>query len=143
MLSVREKVFETNSSSCHCLTVLTESEIKDLGYNRHSKCIYLPPAETCIESTGAKYEIIDIDEAFTHYNESHKASNKIYEGHGWTDCLAKIYPDTDEGHEEFEEDLENDLLKSDSGRYLSYDNLLTYVVPQGPMKFDITWWDNQ
>ena len=42
MKTVRKGVFETNSSSCHCVTVLSKDELQKFAKNRWHDCIYLP-----------------------------------------------------------------------------------------------------
>ena len=140
MISVRESVFETNSSSCHCLTTIPKEELVDFSKNRHHKCVYLP--DTGDYQTGDKYEIISTEEAFKRYNDCHKAQNKIYQEHGWNDMLVVTYPEDEDGLELFENDLEEGRLVADSGKYLSFRELMEYIIIHSDLQFDVTWWNN-
>lgn len=140
MISVREKVFETNSSACHALTVIPKEKIIDLAKNQYQKCIYFP--DTGEYQTSDHYVILDNEDAFKQYNKDHENQNRYYLERGCDDLLVKTYPETDEGLAEFEEDLENDALDDDLGKYLCFAELMKYATIEQDMKFDIQWWNN-
>lgn len=140
MISVREKVFETNSSACHALTVIPQKDLEDFAKNRCHKCIYFP--DTGEYQTSNYYQIMEIEDAFKQYNRDHEKPNAHYREKGWLDLIVKTYPDTDQGLLDFEEDLDKDFLQNDQGKYLSFENLMKYTVIEHEMKFDIGWWNN-
>lgn len=56
MKTIRNNVFETNSSSCHVLTIMTEEDVDKL--KKHEACIYVP--ECCSDDNMVfDSEIID------------------------------------------------------------------------------------
>lgn len=140
MISIREKVFETNSSACHALTTIPQKELAMFANNQWHKCIYFP--DTGEYQTSDHYQIMEIKDAFKQYNSDHEKTNAHYQEKGWLDLIEKTYPDTDKGLEDFEEDLDRDTLQDDQGKYLSFGNLMKYAVVEREMKFDILWWNN-
>ena len=76
MISVREKVFETNSSACHALTVIPQKDLEDFAKNRCHKCIYFP--DTGEYQTSNYYQIMEIEDAFKQYNRDHEKPNAHY-----------------------------------------------------------------
>lgn len=140
MISIREKVFESNSSSCHCLTLLQKDELLNFAKNCWTKCIYLP--DTGDYQTGNEYRIMVREDAFKQYNEDHIKQNIGYKERGYESLCVKEYEDSEAGFEEWEEDLEEGNLDDDLGKYLTFNDLMAYAVIEGPMKFDVEWWNN-
>ena len=142
MKTVRKCTFETNSSSCHCVTTIPQDELKKFAENRLHYCIYLP--DTGDYCNGDKYQIMSLEDARKQYNRDYEELNKKY-----PNSYEKLYQDTEDVHKNdddwqdfFEDDLENGLLSSTLGMYLSFDMFMSYIVIENDLKFDVTWWNN-
>lgn len=140
MYSIREAVFETNSSACHALTVIPKEKLIDLSKNWYCKCVYFP--DTGDYQTSDHYIILDNEDAFKQYNKDHENQNRYYRERGYDSLLVKTYPETDDGLAEFEEDMEHGALDDDLGKYLSFTGLMRYAIIEHDMEFDIQWWNN-
>lgn len=141
MLSIRENVFESNSSSCHCLTTISKDTLKEFEKEKYDKCIYFPNTEEYC--TDDKYEILDRQTAFEKYNTEHEEQNKQNAASEYfSDLKVKTYPHSEKGFEEWEDDLESNRLDDDLGKYLTFKNLLVYIVIESDLKFSVDWWNN-
>jgi len=135
MLNLRESTFETNSSSCHCLTTISKDELLDFSHDQCNKCIYLP--DTGEYQTGNKYKIMTIEEAFNQYNHDHLEYN-LQLGPTREDLKTKIYEDD----EEFENDLEHGWVAEDIGKYMTFADLMSHIIVDNDCDFDVIWWNN-
>lgn len=143
MKSVRYGTFETNSSSCHCVTVISKQELENFARNRWYDCIYLP--DTGDYCTGSEYRIMSKDDARLQYNKDHSYVDK----EGKVAFYEKVYQDTDGVHkndddwqDDFEDDLDRMYLDDDKGRYMTFEQLMACAAIEGDIKFDISWWNN-
>ena len=140
MISIRESVFETNSSACHCLTLIPKDQLIDFAKNRHKLCIYLP--DTGDYQTGSDYKIMTIGEALHQYNEVHEKQNAHYKEMGWN-MQDKTYEEFNEdGYDAFVKDLEKGFLNDDCGKYMCFAELMQHAIIENAMKFDVEWWNN-
>lgn len=140
MKTIRNGVFETNSSSCHCATLISKEELKDFAGNQYCMCIYLP--DTGDYQTGSEYKIMSIDDAFKQYNESRKKFNESRFVKEHPDCARYVYSDDEKGMMKFEDDLERNYLSREDGVYLTFGNFMAHALIESDMKFDVTWWNN-
>lgn len=141
MKIIRKNVFETNSSSCHCLPIIGKDELRHFAQNQNSYCIYLP--DTGDYQTGNKYKIMSFDDAFKQYIKDYDRYNNSMLVKRYPDLAIKNYPDTEEGQEEWEEDLEKNYLAKTLGLYCTFPNFMSYIVVEQDLKFDVTWWNNE
>ena len=87
---------------------------------------------------------MSLEDARKQYNKDYEELNKKY-----PNFYEKLYQDTEDVHKNdddwqdfFEDDLENGLLSSTLGMYLSFDMFMSYIVIENDLKFDVTWWNN-
>lgn len=146
MKTVRKGVFETNSSSCHCVTVLSKDELQNFAKNRWYDCIYLP--DTGDYCTGSEYKIMSKEAARLQYNHDHILANEHSLKHG-SAFITPVYQndeyiqkDDEYWQDKFEDDLEKGMLYGDSGKYLTFEQLMSCAVIEGDIKFDISWWND-
>lgn len=145
MKTVRKGVFETNSSSCHCVTVISKDELQNFAKNRWYDCIYLPDTGGC---TGSEYKIMSKEEARLQYNHDHVLANEHRSKYG-SAFITPVYQndeyiqkDDEYWQDKFEDDLDKGMLENDLGKYLTFEQLMTMAVIDNDIKFDISWWDN-
>lgn len=140
MVTIRSGTFETNSSSCHCLTMIPQNELATFAANQWDRCIYLP--DTGDYQTGSDYKIMSFDDAFRQYNESRKKFNESDWVKEHPDCARYVYPDTEDGQNKWEDDLERNFLSREDGVYFTFANFMAHVIVEGDLRFDVSWWNN-
>ena len=140
MKTLRNGVFETNSSSCHCLSLVKKDELRNFASNQSNMCIYLP--DTGEYRTGNTYKIMARDVAFEQYNRDYNKYNHSDFVARFPDMALKVYPETDEGQDEWEKDLDNDCLPRALGLYLSFAHFMEFIIVDSDLRFDVTWWNN-
>ena len=146
MKTVRNGVFETNSSSCHCVTVISKDELQNFAKNRWYDCIYLP--DTGDYCTGSEYKIMSKEDARLQYNRDHVLKNEHRSKYG-SDFITPVYQndeytqkDDEYWQDKFEDDLEKAYLDDDLGKYLTFEQLMAMGVIDNDIKFDVSWWNN-
>lgn len=88
--TIRRKVFETNSSTCHCLTVIKQDELERLFHDQYGLVVHLPDTgEYC---TDDKYEIMTIEEAYDKlikWHADHKDDTSVNDRY-WFKTLNEV-----------------------------------------------------
>lgn len=135
MKTIRRNVFETNSSSCHCLTVLKKDDLLKMFHHQSEYVIHIP--DTGEYNTDSKFEILAIGDAMKLWNECADKYNETYESWNWhCDKYDSIY--------KFLGAIESYELSTDAifGKFMTYKQMMACCEPTSDMKLDVTWWNN-
>lgn len=130
--TIRQKVFETNSSTCHCLTVIKQDELERLFHDQYGLVVHLPDTgEYC---TDDKYEIMTIEEACNFWNSHVDEYNERYKN-------IDFHVDKYEHYWDFRQALVNGNLSQDEifGKFLTYGELMSNVKPTGDVELNVMW----
>lgn len=130
--TIRRKVFETNSSTCHCLTVIKQDELERLFHDQYGLVVHLPDTgEYC---TDDKYEIMTIEEACNFWNSHVDEYNERYKN-------INLHVDKYEHYWDFRKDLTKGNLSQDEifGKFLTYGELMSNVKPTGDVELNVMW----
>ena len=133
MRTVRKKVFETNSSCCHCLTTISKENYDKLKDD--NLIIHIPASGEYQISD--KFEIITLDEALNLWNSNVDEYNERYKA---IDFHVDSYPDT----ASFKKAMEEDVLSYDDlfGRFLTRKMLKKFIKKNGQdYDLDLFWWN--
>lgn len=132
MNTIRRKVFETNSSTCHCLTVIKQDELERLFHDQYGLVVHLPDTgEYC---TDDKYEIMTIEEACNFWNSHVDEYNERYKN-------INLHVDKYEYYWDFRKALTKGNLSQDEifGKFLTYGELMSNVKPTGDVELNVMW----
>ena len=133
MKTIRNKVFETNSSTCHCLTHIKKDELLRLFHDQYGLVVHLPDTgEYC---TDDKYEIMTIEEAHKFWNDHVDEYNERYKN-------IDFHVDKYENYWDFREALRKDEIPSQDeifGKFLTYGQLMSNVEPTGDAELNVIW----
>ena len=132
MNTIRRKVFETNSSTCHCLTVIKQDELERLFHDQYGLVVHLPDTgEYC---TDDKYEIMTIEEACNFWNSHVYEYNERYKN-------INLHVDRYEYYWDFRKALTKGNLSQDEifGKFLTYGELMSNVKPTGDVELNVMW----
>lgn len=130
--TIRRKVFETNSSTCHCLTVIKQDELERLFHDQYGLVVHLPDTgEYC---TDDKYEIMTIEEACSFWNSHVDEYNERYKN-------INLHVDKYEHYWDFRKALTKGNLSQDEifGKFLTYGELMSNVKPTGDVELNVMW----
>ena len=130
--TIRRKVFETNSSTCHCLTVIKQDELERLFHDQYGLVVHLPDTgEYC---TDDKYEIMTIEEACNFWNSHVDEYNERYKN-------INLHVDKYEHYWDFRKALTKGNLSQDEifGKFLTYGELMSNVKPTGDVELNVMW----
>ena len=133
MRTVRKKVFETNSSCCHCLTTISKENYDKLKDD--NLIIHIPASGEY--QISAKFEIMTLDEALNLWNSNVDEYNERYKA---IDFHVDSYPDT----VSFKKAMEEDILSYDDlfGRFLTRKMLKKFIKKNGQdYDLDLFWWN--
>ena len=130
--TIRRKVFETNSSTCHCLTVIKQDELERLFHDQYGLVVHLPDTgEYC---TDDKYEIMTIEEACNFWNSHVDEYNERYKN-------INLHVDKYVHYWDFRKALTKGNLSQDEifGKFLTYGELMSNVKPTGDVELNVMW----
>lgn len=134
MYTIRNNVFETNSSACHCLTVIPVDELKKMYHNQYGYLIHIP--DTGQYNTDDKYELLTLSEAFELYNKQLAVYENNENNKNWP---VEHYND----EHEFINAVKNGTISvsEEFGKFLTYAQVMSCIEPSTDGKLDVFWWN--
>lgn len=135
MKTIRQQTFETNSSSCHCLTVIPKDILEKASHDQYDTIFHFPDTgEYC---TDDKYEVMTLEEALNFYNSRVDIYNERYK-------RIEMHVDKYKHDYQFRDAIEKYEVSRDEifGLFMTYGQVMAHAEIAQDMKFDITWWNN-
>ena len=134
MKTIRVHTFETNSSACHCLTVIPKDVLEKASHDQYDTVFHFP--DTGEYNTDDKYEVMTLEDAMALYNSHVDEYNERYAHIGF-------HVDKYEHEYEFRAAIEKSEISQDElfGLFMTYGQVMAHAEISTDMKVDITWWN--